>query len=134
MKQSMIIVNTFGRVMLASLFILGGLNKIFNFAETVLSMESAGMVFANGLLPFVILLELVAGTFIAFARPGYRWAALALAGFTLLTNIFFHDFWTMSGLARELELSLFFKNISIAGALIFIASLPSAPTKMASQK
>jgi len=59
---------------------------------------------------------------IATAGPAYRIAALILAGFTLATNFFFHDFWTMDGNVRELELSLFFKNIAIAGALLFVAT------------
>lgn len=112
-----------GRVMLASLFLLGGLNKILNYSETTNQMTEAGLPVAGLLLPLVILLELGAGALVAFAGPFYRSAALALAGFTVLTNLVFHDFWNMQGEVRALELSLFFKNISIAGALIFVASL-----------
>ena len=110
-----------GRVLLASLFILGGVNKIANYAATLEQMEGAGLPLAGLLLPVVVLLELCGGLLVAFAGRGFRYAALALAGFTVLTNIVFHDFWNISGEIRQLELSLFFKNISIAGGLIFLA-------------
>ena len=104
-----------------SLFILGGINKIFNYKATLDQMESAGLPVVGLLLPLVILLELGGGLLIAFAGRGYRMIALALAGFTVLTNIVFHDFWSTEGDIRQLELALFFKNISIAGGLIFLS-------------
>ncbi|MEL6921898.1 MAG: hypothetical protein AAFO77_12930, partial [Pseudomonadota bacterium] len=45
----------------------------------------------------------------------------ALAAFTIATNLVFHDFWNMTGDIAAMELSLFFKNVSIAGALLLVA-------------
>jgi putative oxidoreductase len=118
--------NAFGRFALASLFLLGGVNKAMNFEAVSTRMEAVGLVPSPILLPIVIALELGAGLLIAMAGPFYRLAALVLAGFTLTTNLFFHDFWTMQGDLRELELSLFFKNIAIAGALLFVATQQSS--------
>lgn len=112
-----------GRCLLASLFLLGGLNKILNYSETAAHMTEVGLPMAGSLLPLVILLELGAGALVAFAGPFYRIAALALAGFTVLTNFVFHEFWNMQGDIRALEISLFFKNIFIAGGLLLIVSL-----------
>ena len=97
-----------------------------NFEAVSTRMEAVGLVPSSILLPIVIALELGAGLLIAMAGPFYRLAALVLAGFTLTTNLFFHDFWTMQGDLRELELSLFFKNIAIAGALLFVATQQSS--------
>jgi len=116
------LVNALGRCALASLFLLGGVNKIMNFEAVTVRMEAVGLMPSSILLRIVIALELGAGLLIAAAGPAYRIAALILAGFTLATNFFFHDFWTMDGNVRELELSLFFKNIAIAGALLFVAT------------
>lgn len=110
-----------GRVGLASLFLLGGLNKILNYDSTLLSMREAGLEPAGFLLPLVIVLELVGGSFVAVGNRMAGMAALLLAGFTIATNFAFHEFWAMEGERAALELSLFFKNISIAGALIFVA-------------
>lgn len=110
-----------GRIGLASLFLLGGLNKILNYTATLADMDGAGLQPAALLLPLVIALELGGGALVAIGRFGAPLAALALAAFTLSTNFFFHDFWTMQGELRALELSLFFKNVSIAGGLVFLA-------------
>lgn len=110
-----------GRIALASLFLLGGLNKVLNYAATLTSMEAVGLSPAPLLLPLVIGLELIGGALVAFGRRRAALAALALAMFTLSTNIFFHDFWNMDGDIAALELSLFFKNVSIAGGLLFFA-------------
>jgi putative oxidoreductase len=110
-----------GRIGLASLFLLGGLNKSLNYAATISDMERVGLNPAAILLPLVIALELGGGALVAIGRFGAPVAALALAIFTLATNAYFHNFWTMQGGIRALELSLFFKNVSIAGGLVFLA-------------
>ncbi|MEM8839432.1 MAG: DoxX family protein, partial [Pseudomonadota bacterium] len=74
------------------------------------------------LLPCTILLEIVAGSLLAVGRR-YAWiSAFILAAFTLATNFYFHRFWELSGLVGDLELSLFFKNLSITGALLFVGA------------
>lgn len=112
-----------GRAGLASLFVLGGFNKIINFADVVPRLEAVGLVPALFFLPATITLELGLGIALAL---GTRWAwqsALGLAIFTLVTNAFFHRFWELSGDIAAFELSLFFKNVAIAGALVALASV-----------
>lgn len=111
-----------GRVVLASLFMLGGLNKILNYDDTLAMMRGAGLEPAALLLPPTIALELGGGALVAFGRRFAVPAALALAGFTIATNLFFHRFWA-GGPDATLQLSLFFKNISIAGGLLFVAGV-----------
>lgn len=112
-----------GQLGLASLFLLGGLNKILNYNSTLADMAEAGLNPAMLLLPMVILLELGGGALVAIGRRFAPIAALALAVFTICTNLIFHDFWTMQGERATLELALFFKNISIAGALVLYAGV-----------
>jgi putative oxidoreductase len=111
-----------GRTLLASLFILGGLNKILNYGDTLAMMRTSGLEPAGLLLPPTIALELGGGLLVA---SGLRWswlAALFLAGFTLVTNAVFHNFWSMTGPEAALQLSLFVKNIAIAGGLLYVAA------------
>ena len=115
-----------GRIARASLFLLGGLNKVLNYTATLASMEAVGLSPALLLLPLVIGLELIGGALVAFGRRGATLAALALAVFTLSTNLFFHDFWNMDGDIAALELSLFFKNVSVVGGLLFYAGALAA--------
>jgi putative oxidoreductase len=111
-----------GRLVLASLFMLGGLNKIMNYADTLAMMRGAGLEPAALLLPLTIALELGGGGLVAFGRRFAVPAALMLAIFTLATNMFFHRFWS-AGPDAALQLSLFFKNVSIAGGLLFVAGV-----------
>jgi putative oxidoreductase len=111
-----------GRVGLASLFLLGGINKIPNFAATAARMEEVGLAPAALLLPATIALELVGGLIVALGLRWHQIAAAAPCVFTLATNAFFHRFWELDGQIAQLELSLFFKNVAIAGALLFVAT------------
>jgi putative oxidoreductase len=113
---------TIGRVILVSLFLLGGLNKLLNYDATLAMMQRAGLNPAPLLLPAVIALELGGGALVAFGKRFAVPAALALALFTIATNLVFHRFWAMSGPVAPLELSLFFKNVAIAGGLLFVAA------------
>jgi putative oxidoreductase len=77
----------FARAMLAALFIHEGWSKIIDYAEAEDYMSSFGV--SSWLLPLVILTEL-GGGLLVFAGFQTRWAAIALAGFCLLTAYFFH--------------------------------------------
>ncbi len=111
----------FGRVLLSSLFILGGANKLMNLEATASTMTEIGFPFVSLLLPATIVLELGGGLAVAFGRRGAMLAALTLAAYTMAVNLIFHNFWDMVGEIAQVELSLFFKNISVIGGLLFVA-------------
>jgi putative oxidoreductase len=115
-----------GRILLASLFILGGINKIMNYALTLAMMSEAGLPFAQLLLPLTIALELGGGIIVAIGRRFAAPVALLLAGYTLAVNLVFHAFWALNGTESAIQLSLFFKNLSIIGGLLFVAGVTLA--------
>ncbi|WP_422343457.1 DoxX family protein [Parasphingorhabdus sp.] len=117
------IVYASGRIGLASLFILGALNKLANYDATGAKMAEVGLVPAAVLLPVTVMLEAVGGLMVAFGIRKAWIAAVALSIFTLATNVYFHRFWALDGNIAALELSLFFKNVAIAGGLIAIAAI-----------
>ncbi|MEM6474742.1 MAG: DoxX family membrane protein [Pseudomonadota bacterium] len=112
-----------GRAGLASLFILGGLNKLISGDGTIARLQHAGLEPASLFLWLTIGLELGAGLALALGTRIASSAALALAAFTLATNALFHQFWALEGEIASLELSLFFKNVAIAGGLLALASI-----------
>ena len=69
-----------GRVLIALIFIMSGMNKIFGYEATAGWMDSMGV--PSSLLPCVIALEVLGGLAIIVGWQT-RWVALALAGFTL---------------------------------------------------
>ena len=103
-----------GRLFLGHIFLLAGLNKIgAGYAGTAGYMDSMGI--PGGLLPAVIALEIVGGLMV-IAGFKVKWAAYALAGFTLMAGIIFH-----SNLADQMQMILFMKNISITGGLLLLS-------------
>ena len=109
-----------GRVGLAAIFLLAGLNKIgAGYAGTAGYMESAGV--PGELLPAVIALEVLGAVFL---MAGFltRWTALALAGFSVLSGLLFHF-----NLADQLQFILFFKNIAMAGGFLILAANGAGP-------
>jgi putative oxidoreductase len=113
---------TVGGVIVASLFLLAALNKVMTYSETAKRMAEVGLGPVALLLPGTIALEFFAGAAVALGGRLAPVAALALAVFTAATNLVFHRFWELDGALRQLELSLFFKNVAIIGALIYIAA------------
>jgi putative oxidoreductase len=110
-----------GRIILASLFLFAGLLKVTDYEGVLSQMTEAGLSPSWLLLPPTIVLELGGGLVLAIGRWGAALTALVLAVFTLATNYFFHDFWTMEGEIAGREGALFLKNVAIAGALLFVS-------------
>ena len=78
-----------------------------------------GIVGMSWLLAVAAVVEIVGGLSIltgTFARLG----ALSLIAFLVVTTFLFHDFWTLSGPARDLQITMFLKNLSILGGLLLV--------------
>ncbi|GAA3875540.1 DoxX family protein [Celeribacter arenosi] len=111
-----------GRILLAIMFIMSGLQKLGAPAGVAGYIESMGL---PGFLVWpTIAVEVLGGIALAV---GYqtRIAALALAGFTLLAGILFHlvPSFGMEGYAAQGEMISFMKNLSLTGAFLFIVSV-----------
>jgi putative oxidoreductase len=98
------------RAMLAYIFVVEGFGKIAHYADVGTYMRDHGV--ASALLPLVILTELGGGLLVLVGLKTPV-AAIALAGFCLLTAVFFH-------LATG-EMIEFQKNIAIAGGFLLLA-------------
>ena len=101
-----------GRVFIAMIFIMAGLNKIGGYAATQGYMESVGV--PGMLLPLVIILEVLGGLAV-LAGWQTRLAAFALAGFSLISALLFH-----ANFGDQMQMIMFMKNIAIAGGLLFL--------------
>jgi len=104
------------RAMLAYIFILEGFGKISSYTDVAGYMAQHGV--PGSLLPLVILTELGGGLLVLFGLLT-RWAAIALAGFCLLTGLFFH-----TGADQAIQLQ---KNIAMAGGFLALATAGAGP-------
>ena len=76
-----------GRILIAIIFVVSGLNKISGFEGTAGYMDTMGV--PGVLLPLVIVLEVIGGLAIILGWKT-RSVAFSLAGFTILSAIIFH--------------------------------------------
>ena len=110
-----------GRFLLALMFVLAGYSKIGGFAATVGFMQSKGMPMASVLAVLTIVLELGGGLALMLGWQT-RWIAIALALFTLLASVIFHNFWAMTGPAQMTNQLMFMKNLAVAGGMFVLAA------------
>jgi len=103
-----------GRLLLALIFVMEGWIKVADYSGTVGYMEANGV--PGALLPLVILTELGGGLLVAVGLFT-RWAAIALAGFSILTALFFHR-----DIGSTAQFIHFFKNLAIAGGFLMLAA------------
>ncbi len=110
-----------GRVLLALLFLPAGISKIGGFAGTVGYIASKGLPLPSLGAVIAIVVEVVGGLAL-IAGFGTRWAALALAGFTLVATFVFHNFWGVPADQAMMQQLMFFKNIAVVGGLLVLAA------------
>ena len=101
------------RVFISSVFLLSGINKIFNYDSTVSWMEGFGV---PGILLWpTIILEILLPIFVIIGFKT-QLSAILLAGFSVATALIFH-----LDLDNQMQLIALLKNFGLAGGFIFIA-------------
>jgi putative oxidoreductase len=105
-----------GRLLIAVIFFVSAVGKIFAPAMTQGYIAAAGLPFPLAAYLIAIAVELAGGTLLILGFQT-RFAALALAVFSIATAIgFHHDF------ANQDQLIHFLKDIAIAGGLLQVAA------------
>jgi putative oxidoreductase len=110
-----------GRILLALLFVTSGVAKIAGFAGTAGYIASKGLPMASLVAALTIIVEVGGG--LALVLGLYtRWAALALAVFSVLAALIFHNYWAVPPEQVMAQQINFWKNISIAGGMLVLAA------------
>ena len=108
------IIEAFGRVFLATLFLFEAVRKFFYQIETIDYMENFGV--PEFLFYPSLLFELIVPIFLIIGFKT-RIAALAMCLFTLTVSVIFH-----SDFSNHMQIITFLKNLSISGGFLIIAS------------
>jgi putative oxidoreductase len=114
------------RVLLAAMFVLAGFSKFAALAGTAGYIASKGLPMPSVLAFGTAALEVVAGLALAIGLQA-RWAALALAIFTLLASVLFHNFWAMPAEQQMVQQLMFMKNLAVTGGLLMVFSFGAGP-------
>lgn len=110
-----------GRLLLALLFLPAGISKIGGFAGTAGYIASKGLPMPSVAAALALVIEIVGGLALIVGF-GTRWAALALALFTLVASVFFHNYWGVPAEQQMMQQLLFFKNVAVIGGLLTLAA------------
>jgi len=115
-----------GRALIAVLFVPAGFRKIEGFEGTVKYITSKALPFPEILAAGTLSLEMLGGLALLVGFKA-RYAALALAVFTLLAAVFFHNYWAVPEAQKMAQYLSFYKNMAIAGGLLCIAAMGAGP-------
>jgi putative oxidoreductase len=128
MSESLRFAPLLGRILMAILFVPAGFSKIGGFQGSVEYAASAGMPVPALAIAAAIAIEFGGGLLLLV---GYqtRWAAAAMAVFSVVAAIFFHrDFSDM------MQMISFQKNLAIAGGLLAFVYFGAGPMSVDNRK
>lgn len=108
-----------GRIFVALIFIIAGIQKITQYHSMTNTLQQMGLPSSQWLLILAIIFELGGGLLVFFGWFA-RFGAILLFVFVVVATFLFHSFWTFQGAAMVNQMQHFFKNLSIAGALLYI--------------
>lgn len=108
------------RVLIAWLFVPAGIGKITGFAGTAAYIASKGLPMANVMVVLAILAEVGCGLALLVGLRT-RWAAWALALFSVVSAVIFHAYWAAQGADASAQQINFYKNLAIAGGLLALS-------------
>ena len=140
MKTSRVISIFLARLFLSLIFLIEGFEKLFNWHDTEKALMDALAEWQNFsgfseplqnfltlLVPWASLLlgvgvffELL-GSFMLFIAYREKLGVALLILFLIPATFLFHSFWFFEGPMRELQMTMFLKNLAILGGLIFVA-------------
>ncbi|CAM3656082.1 DoxX family protein [Polaromonas hydrogenivorans] len=110
-----------GRLLIALMFLPAGWGKLTGFAGSVAYTASGGIPMPEVATAVALVVEIVGSLALIFGL-GTRWAALALAFFTLVASFFFHNYWGVPAEQAMVQQLMFFKNMAIVGGLLILAA------------
>jgi putative oxidoreductase len=109
------------RVMIVLLYLPAGWGKIGGFTGTAGYIASKGLPMPQVLAAGTIAVE-VGASLLLLIGLFTRWSALALAVFTVLASLFFHNYWAMPAEQQMMQSLMFWKNLAIVGGLFAITA------------
>jgi putative oxidoreductase len=111
-----------GRILLAAIFLISGLNKLSDFSGTATFMAGAGLPASEFLLVLTILIEVAGGLLIVLGLYT-RQLSLILFLFMIPVTAVFHNPWGAGDPAQlQQQMIHFLKNLAIMGGLLHLSA------------
>ena len=110
-----------GRILLSSIFVLSGFQKLMGYSGLVAAITGKGLPMPEVLAVLTVAIELGAGLLLVVGWKA-RWAALLIFLFIIPVSLTFHNFWTMEGAEAAMNESHFMTTVSIMGGMLLVAA------------
>jgi putative oxidoreductase len=105
--------------LIAAPFLLSAVSKLRDWSAGLAEVRALGLPLPTLVLAATVVLQLGGGAMVALGWHA-RWAAAALAAFTLLASLMAHPFWRASGAAAQQQRVTFSEHLAIVGGLMFV--------------
>ena len=113
-------VEVLGRLLLGSLFVIGGLHHLPSFGALSGQLAQRGVPLPRLALGLSTAWQIVLGVLL-MAGLWVPWAALGLIVFTVIASLLLLNFWDMAGHARDGAMNQFLTNVAVIGGLLYAA-------------
>jgi putative oxidoreductase len=108
------------RLLMASLAVFGGLEKILNYDGAVAFATPFGVPFPRQTMPLAIMLELGCAAMLLWPRH-CRLGAAILAVWTFVLGVWFHRFWAVPAAEWQMMIDSFFHHFVMVGGFMYVA-------------
>lgn len=115
-----------GRILMAFIFLFAGFGKVTGFTGTAAFIASKGVPLPELAAAGAAIVEL-GGSLAMILGYKTRWAAAALAIFTAMAALIFHNFWAVAADQTQNQMIHFMKNVAIMGGLLYVVVYGSGP-------
>lgn len=112
---------TLGRGLLAALFVYSAVTKLRDWPAGLAEVRALGLPAPALALAGTVALQLGGGAMLAAGWQA-RWAAAALAAFTLAASLLAHPFWRAAGPAAAAQRMTFAEHLAIVGGLLVVVA------------
>jgi transmembrane protein len=116
------------RALIASPFIVSGVNKALHFEAAVNEVAGLGLPLPLFFTIATVITQLGASVLL-FHRRFSGLGALVLGAFTIAATLLAHAFWTMTGVTRAQNMMIFLEHAAIVGGLLLLANWSFIPKR-----
>jgi putative oxidoreductase len=113
-------VEILARILMGSLFVIGGLHHLPIFGALSGQLAQRGVPLPRVALALSTAWQIVLGVLL-MAGLWVPWAALGLIVFTVVASLLLLNFWSMEGHARDGAKNQFLTNVAVIGGLLYAA-------------
>jgi len=112
---------TAARGLVAAPFLFSGFSKLSDWSAGMAEVRALGLPLPAAVLTATVALQLGGGAMVAFGWHA-RWAAAALAAFTLMASLMAHPFWRSTGADARRQRVTFSEHLAIVGGLLMVVA------------